>query len=186
MKRECYRCSAALSQRQGERPSAFKARRFCSKGCAMAYARTDRWPSRSAQALIRERTIIDPETGCWNWQGRKTRGYGRLGFGGEKNLLASRFAYEAFVAVPPKHLNVCHRCDNPSCVNPDHLFVGTQADNVADMFAKRRDGKSGAKLSADEIAAIRSSSEQQSALARRYGVVPTTISNIRKGVSWQR
>ena len=85
-------------------------------------------------------TMPIPETGCHIWMGCVCKdGYGRLGAVPKGTpQLPHRKAYEQFVGPIPDGLKVCHRCDVPSCVNPDHLFLGTQKDNLRDMFAKGR------------------------------------------------
>ena len=83
------------------------------------------------------------EKGCWVWVGTKyPNGYGRFGVFG-KNVYAHRFAFEIFNLVEgemPKGLFVCHSCDNPSCVNPEHLWLGTARDNALDREKKGRGG----------------------------------------------
>lgn len=85
-------------------------------------------------------TMPEPNTGCHLWMGCACRlGYGRLGDVPKGTpTLAHRKAYEQFVGPIPEGMKVCHRCDCPSCCNPDHLFLGTQKDNLRDMFAKGR------------------------------------------------
>lgn len=81
---------------------------------------------------------VDKSGSCWTWQGARGRGgYGRfsLALG---TLSAHRLAYTLLVGSIPKGMCVCHRCDNPPCVNPDHLFVGTYRDNIRDMMQKGR------------------------------------------------
>ena len=76
--------------------------------------------------------------GCWEWQAsRMPKGYGRLGISGVM-VLAHRVSYELNIGPIQAGLFVLHKCDNPSCVRPDHLFLGTQADNVHDAKAKGR------------------------------------------------
>lgn len=89
-------------------------------------------------------------TGCIEWQGaRHERGYGKINIGGTM-YLTHRIAYELAFHAPDK-LHVCHRCDNPPCCNPVHLFLGTQADNNKDSMLKGRRGKKLTPLQVDEI-----------------------------------
>jgi len=91
---------------------------------------------------LRERFDLQHEKtdACWIWKGtRERKGYGRLNRGGRTGqLLAHRAAYELFIGPIPEGMMVCHRCDVPYCVNPDHLFIGTAKDNAMDEVAKGR------------------------------------------------
>lgn len=81
--------------------------------------------------------------GCWEWSGyRNERGYGftRVGGRGSRGVLAHRLSYMVNVGEIPDGLHVLHRCDNPACVRPDHLFLGTNLDNIRDRMAKGRPG----------------------------------------------
>lgn len=141
--------------------------------------------------------------GCWEWTGdRHPFGYGKMIVAGRKRL-AHRLAWELTHGPIPEGLQVCHHCDNPPCVRPDHLFLGTPADNSADMWRKGRGSKPpshlGRKLSVERIQAIalrtrKLNPEQvrdireavaagatRTALAKRYAVDRTTISNVVKG-----
>lgn len=80
---------------------------------------------------------ITMENGCWEWMGRKDKdGYGRFSYG--KSMGAHRAAWLLFVDLIPAGMCICHRCDNPSCVNPEHLFLGTVSDNMIDRSRKQR------------------------------------------------
>ena len=137
---------------------------------------------------------IDEQTGCWNWLlSKNSDGYGQQGYKG-KFWLAHRLAYQNNIGKIPKGLCVLHHCDNPPCVNPKHLFLGTPADNMRDrdmkgrQFDKHGENNPRAKLTQSQVLKIRElySTKKyfQSELAKRFGVDQTTISNIKLGRSW--
>jgi hypothetical protein len=137
------------------------------------------------------RIDIDDMTGCWNWVGAKTPyGYGQLRFD-RKVKYVHRCSYEIHCGPIPDGLFVCHHCDNRACINPTHLFLGTNADNTADRHAKGRDGRlfgadqNGAKLTEASVLAIRAAHGiTQGKLAEQYGVSQSMISCIRLGKNW--
>jgi hypothetical protein len=128
--------------------------------------------------------------GCWEWMAAKRLGYGRIRVGASK-MTAHRVAlWLATGEMPSPDVKVCHSCDNPGCVNPDHLFLGTQAENIADMDAKGRRCKGSRRLwsKLDEVAVAKIKgrlSESNAVLAAEFGVAPTTIWNIRIGRNWK-
>jgi len=132
-------------------------------------------------------------TECIEWQGAKDpNGYGRLTVQ-QVQLYAHRWVWEQAFGAVPKGLCVCHACDNPSCVNLDHLWLGTHAENMADAKHKGRARGGGAKgeaqhlhkLTEAQVREILASDELQSVLAERYGVSQGTISNIRLRKTWR-
>jgi hypothetical protein len=130
---------------------------------------------------------------CWLWKSHRINsGYGELRFtyhGRRIALRAHRAAYEAFVEDIPHGLHVCHSCDNRLCVNPDHLFLGTYHDNMADMVRKgRANGSHGTQrytLTSADVAAIRTSTLTHRELAVEHGVGVQQIRRIRSGRSWR-
>ena len=130
------------------------------------------------------------ETGCWVWAGaRDAHGYGMLSINNNTRR-AHRVAYEAFCEEIPQGMVICHSCDNPSCINPAHLRVGTQADNVADREARGRRDVKGAKIGTSKLTEaqaleIKASSAPTAELARYYGVDKSNIWAIRSGKSWK-
>ena len=142
----------------------------------------------------------NPETGCWEWTAsRRSSGYGQIYVAG-KLQSAHRVSYELHVGSIPESEGfhgtcVCHRCDNKKCVRPDHLFLGTTADNLRDMAEKGRRAKlkgeenARAKFTAGEASLIREAVERLpyggvSFLARWFGVSQASISDIRRGRTW--
>lgn len=86
---------------------------------------------------------INKTTGCWEWQGSKRNGYGRMIIGSRtdgtrKTVSTHRLSYELHYGEIPQGMEICHKCDNPCCINPDHLFAGTRQDNVDDRERKGR------------------------------------------------
>jgi hypothetical protein len=121
-----------------------------------------------------------PADVCWEWTGpRHAFGYGR-----QHHLCAHRMMYEHVHGPIPDGLFVCHTCDNPPCVNPAHLFLGTPADNMQDMARKGRSRPGRAKLTAEDVEAIRSASargDSRQELGQRFAVTPDHIGQIVRG-----
>lgn len=135
---------------------------------------------------------ISPEaiSGCFLWTGTLSKkGYGQFTYE-RKSRLAHRLSYQLYVGPIPDGLCVLHHCDNPSCVNPEHLWLGTNYDNVMDRVAKNRSSRprgslSGkAKYNQEIIEYIRSSPKSLRALQRELGITFGYISQIRNYKCW--
>lgn len=145
-----------------------------------------------------DKVSITGDGSCWFWMASTTFGYGK--FKTTRLMQAHRASYEFFRGRIPNGLLVLHRCDNPGCVNPAHLFLGTHADNVADKMAKGRQAKgevlakhrrllrgernNNAKLTNEQVLSIRSSRASLRDLAAQYDVAESAISRIRNGKRW--
>lgn len=145
-----------------------------------------------SEAVMRALVNYQPvtESGCWLWMGRTSGGYGvaPLGARGAKKY-AHRLFYEAHVGPIGDGTVICHRCDTPSCVNPDHLFLGTVQDNNHDRMKKGRylgtwNGR--AILTEQEVREIRDlqGGMSQIAIGKHYGVSQQTISEICRRKIW--
>jgi DNA-binding XRE family transcriptional regulator len=160
-----------------------------------------------------DRRILDRlaiQDGCWLWTGAlDERGRGRVWRNG-KIMIHHRAVWEILIGEIPQGALLCHHCDNPQCANPSHLYVGTDQSNVNDMMQRgrhwtmknremaravgRRTGSQNnwatgtdnpkAKLTPEQVCAIRSSREKTKDLAAQYGVNRTTIQRIRAGKQW--
>lgn len=140
--------------------------------------------------------FFEPNSGCWLWSGRLAKGYGILPIEHpatsdkrvRKNKYAHRLSWELhFGPIPPK-MEICHRCDTPACVRPDHLFLGTHRKNIDDMLRKGRGEKGedrwNSALTESAVIAIRQSEEPYPVLAKRFGVTVSAIEAARNGATW--
>lgn len=140
----------------------------------------------------------EPNSGCWLWTGAGAKSkngiYGKARIAG-KSISAHRISWMIYRGSIPDGINVCHRCDNPSCVNPDHLFLGTQSDNMSDMHAKGRHKavrpigvrNKASKLTEEQVRSVKFgslSALSASDVADRIGVSRGTIEFIRSGKTW--
>ena len=161
--------------------------KYCSKQCEV--------DSRASRAIpINQRfwKHVQKTHSCWVWTGTKDRkGYGRINSNGSP-MLSHRLSWEIHFGPIPDGLNVLHRCDNPPCCNPEHLFLGDNAENMQDCSRKGRttrgERSASSKLTTAQVAEIRSryATEyiSQDELAKEFDVSPATISEIIRGVIW--
>lgn len=153
-------------------------------------------PVYSARTVARFWAKVNKTDTCWLWTASTIPGgYGQFRAGSPAPYRAHRFSYEIHVGQIPQGLHVCHTCDTPACVNPDHLFVGTPADNMRDRNAKGRHvpmrgiANGEAKLTDDQVREIRrlyaSGNYTQKALTKQFGVKIPQISRICRRVLWK-
>jgi hypothetical protein len=131
--------------------------------------------------------------GCWEWQGCLGSGYGRIGRGGRGKGVeyAHRVSYMLYVGDIPDNMEVCHKCDNPKCVRPDHLFLGTVKDNMQDCSRKGRTHRGEkvehAKFTEEDIRRMRSLRQDgwsANRLANEFRSNVPYISSILRGERW--
>jgi hypothetical protein len=140
-----------------------------------------------------EKVIQAGPDDCWLWLGAKRYGgYGVIGAGGAgggRHMVATHVSLLLAGVAVPDGMHVLHRCDNPSCVNPKHLWLGSREDNMRDASRKGRmamgvdHGRS--KLTHQQARAIRASKKTHRELAEKYGVTPSQVSNIQLGKHWR-
>ncbi len=183
----CARCGRQFYKR----PSRMPRIPACSRACL--------YPSPEERFWSR----VKQSYGCWEWTGTRTR----LGYGSFSMIVNGRTTHLAHIAswhiaggnaLPPIGMKICHHCDNRECVNPAHLFMGTQRDNMLDCIKKGRmtpiphpgfgEDHPISKLTWNQVREIRglfSSGERQTSLAQRFRVTRATIRSITRNVTWQ-
>lgn len=142
---------------------------------------------------LEEGSMPEPNSGCLLWLGKVDRdGYGRVRSAPRRETMFKihRVAFQVHRGIIPKGMSVCHHCDVPSCINPEHLFLGTHADNMADMHAKGRALKGErhplSKLTADQVRTIRADkSHGPTKLAAALGVYRATVQDVIARRTWR-
>ena len=155
-----------------------------------------KFPPSNLSVRLWQKIAIAGTDDCWLWTAyRDRRGYGKIGNNGS-SYLAHRIVFRLVNGDFPEHLKVCHRCDNPSCCNPNHLFLATQYDNVQDRHLKGHDAHFGlkgtahplAKLSEEQVREIRKFHKlgvSESKLAIQFSISQSHVSRIIQQKEWQ-
>ena len=135
--RKCNWCGIPFQRHPKDSQKQWSRRKYCSKECAnrsLAVARTVTMEDRFWKFVVKRKN------GCWSWKGSTDRhGYGKMSTRKEETQIkAHRLSWEIHFGGIPTGLVVCHACDNPNCVNPNHLLLGTQTANIVDMSHKGR------------------------------------------------
>lgn len=181
----CEVCAASFEQ------GAKGSNRFCGPSCAAAHARTGR-RRKSTSERYEGLVIRRGQDDCWGWSGFKYKGYGRMRVG-SASVGAHRVSYELHVEPIPDGMTVLHKCDNPECTNPRHLFVGTNEDNNRDRDEKGRQAigvrAPTAKLTESAVRDIRRNvttkrGSNLASFARKYGVTRKTAGDAYHGRTW--
>lgn len=140
---------------------------------------------------LAKHSIPEPNSGCVLWCGATNRpdgGYGVLNVDGVKRY-AHRLAWEVRNGSIPAGLHILHKCDVPECINPDHMRLGTPADNMADKVSKGRqcrgEDRPLAKLTENDVREIRAAEGTLAEIATRFGIKFQTVHKIRSGLSWK-
>lgn len=183
MSLRCSTIKAMTKRKENPLPKGFSATLKC-RDCAAQFYGSVATRYCGDQCHIRARsTIADDGSGCWNWLGKKTK-RGRAQINPTKGIhtSAARVAFTAFRGPIPNGLFVCHHCDNPACVNPAHLFLGTTTDNIVDAAVK---GRLRHKLSVAAVQEIRRSEMTLTILARKFGVDLRTVRSVRDRRTWK-
>lgn len=170
------------------------ARGWCNKHYSRWRAHGDPHATVKPHGSLRERfeSKVVKTDSCWLWVGGKNKqGYGKLRIGGKggEHVRAHRVSYELHRGPIPDGFFVMHKCDNPSCVNPEHLDIGTAMDNVADMVSKDRhtygERTKKSKLTNLAVSVIRESGASVQELMATFNVSKATVYQVKQGRTWK-
>lgn len=182
----CANCGGEFYRDRRNSYAYWERAKYCSSSCSGRA-----WATRERDTRKRFEKWFAKGDGCWEWTGATNDhrgGYGVFNVGG-KMIGAHVFALELDGRPVARGQYACHTCDNPRCVNPSHLYVGTPADNVSDMLARGRarvgSRHYAARLTEDDVIYIRSSSEPSTRIAERFGVTPNAINACRARKTWK-
>lgn len=186
-RRQCEWCDALFGRDHRYSKAYFRKQRFCSRECSGSHRSQAAKDAREPKALAFDRWV-DRGDGCWLWTGaRDADGYGVFNYAG-KTFRAPRVALELAGRPPGRGEYACHKCDNPACVRPDHLYPGTPGQNSGDAIRRGRWQRGemchAAKLNPLKVRIIRGSSDTDENLAGRFGVSRSAVSMARSGKTW--
>ena len=159
-----------------------------------SFGRFDSRPTASMTERFESQFVRIPEAGCWIWMGalKNKYGHGAFKLGGRSSPVdfAHRVSWKLYLGDIPEGSYVLHHCDNPLCVNPDHLFLGSHKENMADMVAKDRQAKGSkclqAKIDEKVAATIKQMKETPTkVLASIFGISRQSVADILYGRTWR-
>lgn len=193
---KCLHCGELLIRRPGEANTVFARRQFCCVPCARRYCGAKRRDQSTPLQAVQRIGWTVLESGCWEWNGpRNQDGYGIYPtMVGDKRFgerRAHRLAYLAWKGPITQSQLVRHHCDNPPCINPDHLDLGTHSDNMNDAKERGRNARGEShgmsKLTESDVLAIRDASasgESYRSISARYGLNKFTVGKIVRREKW--
>lgn len=198
--KRCVRCDEEFRPHKGKKFDSYKwdRRQFCKQLCAVIYTKENfqhgpqiRDPQSRFWPKVDKTPGHGPWGDCWVWTAGVSAGYGSFNMGkafkeaGNNKIIGAHVASVIFDGRNPKGMVVCHKCDNPPCARPDHLFIGTHKDNTNDMLSKGRETRFAAKLTEEQVLAIRQDKRPARVIAEDYGITTIHAGLIRRKVYWK-
>lgn len=188
LEKHCEQCGSLFQRDKRNTYAYFAQQRFCSSGCVGQYksAAADAARPSMEDAFYR---WVDKGGDCWEWTGaRDPQGYGVFCYA-KKTYKAHRIAVQLDGRSFRKGEYACHHCDNPGCVNPDHIYVGTPKDNMRDALERGRFPHGSrchmARLTEANVREIRRGGKTDQQWAEQFGVSRPTVTMARSGTTWR-
>ena len=181
--KKCANCDSLFQKDPRNTWAYWRRAKYCSQACA-GEANARRLAAKREPIEVIFFRHVDKQSGCWMWTWLRDKdGYGLLPYAG-KLRRAHVVSLEIDGRPVPKGMFGCHHCDTPGCVNPAHLYVGTHAQNMADA-KKRRRMNPNAKLTVNQVVAIRKATGTNAAIAARFEIAPSSVSHIKTRKTWR-